>query len=154
MKTKDFLIICTFLLIINQLAYSEVIQDQSETNSGSDTSICVASDTVVHLAAEKMATFQGGDILMFRNYVLTNIRYPVNANINGIQGKVVVIFVVDWDGTMKSVKLLKSSGHPELDIEVLKVVANSPQWSPAKDKNICVPLQFTLPVEFISHNKK
>lgn len=113
-----------------------------------DTINCVANDTTVFVGVEKDATFMGGDITKFRDYVSKLIRYPIEAMINNEQGKVYVSFVVDWDGLVKRITILKSSGSKLLDAEAMRVIALSPRWSPAKNNNICVPQQLILPLGF------
>lgn len=139
--------IIAFLIIF--FSYNSIMVAQTNsTVSVVDSINCMAHDTIVHLVVEKDAKFQGGDILKFRKYVMMNLRYPLEANINKYEGKALVKFVVDWDGKVKNIEIFKSSGFKILDKEAFRVIKNSPEWVSAKNSNICVPQQFILPVEF------
>ena len=142
-------IIITFLIIFF-FYNSGIIAQINSSTSDVDSISCVMHDTIVQLFVEKDAKFQGGDILKFRKYVMMNIKYPIEANMRKNQGKVLVKFIVDWDGKVKNIELIKSSGFKILDKEVVRVIINSPEWVSAKNNNICVPQQFILPVEFIA----
>jgi len=115
-----------------------------------ETTGCSAHDTIVQLFVEKSAQFQEGDLSKFRNYVMSNIQYPMEANANGYAGKSYIQFVVDWDGQVKDVTVYKTSGYKVLDVEAVRVIKRSPLWTSAKNNNVCVPQQFVLPVKFIS----
>ena len=115
-----------------------------------ETSDCTAHDTIVQVVVEKSAKFQEGDLSKFRNYVMLNIRYPMEAQVNRYAGKSHIKFVVDWDGQVKDVTVFKSSGYKVLDVEAVRVIKRSPLWTSAKTNNVCVPQQFVLPVTFVS----
>lgn len=99
------------------------------------------------LVPEKRATFNGKGLEAFNEYVMQNVKYPTIAAKNGIQGKVYVNFVVDTDGKVKEVSILRGVST-EIDNEVIRVLKNSPSWSPAVDKGVVVKQLFTLPVVF------
>jgi TonB family protein len=115
-----------------------------------DTTYCTAYDTSIQIAPEKAAQFQQGDLAKFSLYVGLHVRYPSAAIQNKLRGKSYIQFVVDWNGKVKNVHLLKSSGHKMLDAEAVRVVKQSPVWTPAKNKDVCVPQQFVIPVQFLS----
>jgi TonB family protein len=115
-----------------------------------DTTYCKSHDSAVQIVVEKNAQFQQGDLAAFYNHIALNIRYPSEAIKSKIQGKSYIQFVVDWNGQVKDVTVLKSSGYRMLDNEAVRVVKKSPLWIPAKNKDVCVPQQFTIPVEFHS----
>jgi len=113
-----------------------------------DTVHCTSHDTTVVVMAEENAKFQGNDMKMFYKFIGANIRCPMDAMVRKLQGKVFVSFVVNWDGTLKDIKLLKSSGHKVLDVEALRVVMLSPKWIPARNNGVCVSQSITVPVVF------
>ena len=80
-------------------------------------------------------------------YLNRNVRYPAIAEENGIQGRVVCTFVVDHDGSITDVKVIKSV-DPALDKEAIRVVKSMPKWEPGKLKGEPVRVKFTLPVTF------
>ncbi len=109
---------------------------------------CASHDTVVQYTVENAALFQEGDIEKFRAYVMKHIHYPFQAMTSLTSGKVVIRFVVDWDGKVKNVCIMKSSGILSFDKEAVRVVKQSPKWLPASKSGVCVPQLFVLPVEF------
>lgn len=144
---KSTILIIFLTLGINCLkAVAQDIQNIENT----DSTICLAHDTIVQYNVEKSARFQNGDLLKFRRYLAMNIRYPIVAVTNNYQGKSYISFVVNWDGIVKDVAVLKSSGHKILDNEAIRVVLSSPPWTSAKNKDVCVPQKFVLPVVFQS----
>lgn len=83
----------------------------------------------------------------FYEYISKNLRSPNEARENGIQGKVIVQFVIDDEGTLKKLSVLRSL-HPKLDKEVLRVVQNLPPWQPGRLRGFPVESSFILPVDF------
>jgi protein TonB len=80
-------------------------------------------------------------------YLSQNIKYPEEAKELGIQGKVFVTFVVEKDGSITNVKVLRGIGGG-CDEEAIRVVQNMPKWSPGKQRGQAVRVQFNLPVKF------
>lgn len=95
---------------------------------------------------EEQPSFPGGQGALTA-WLNDNIKYPVVAAENGIQGKVVVQFVVGKNGSISNVKVLKSV-DPSLDKEAVRVVSNMPNWTPGKQNGASVNVRFTLPVTF------
>lgn len=108
---------------------------------------------VAHLTPEKTSTFNGKGLEAFSAYVAENVKYPQEAVKAGIQGKIYVQFVVDVDGQVREATVLRGVS-PLLDAEAIRVVKNSPVWSPAYDKGVPVKQIFTLPVVFALKEKK
>ena len=99
---------------------------------------------------EQMPTFPGGDAA--RNEFLSRtIRYPAAAEENGIQGRVVVQFVVEKDGSISNVNVVRSVDL-SLDKEAIRVVKAMPRWIPGKQNGSPVRCKFTLPVSFKLQN--
>ena len=99
------------------------------------------------LVAEQMPTFQGGDLNTFRNWVQQNVRFPQIALENGIQGRVVVTFVIEKDGRLTNIEVLQTPDR-SLSDEAVRVLSKSPKWSPGKQRNQPVRVKYTLPVDF------
>lgn len=95
---------------------------------------------------EKMPEFEGG-VQNLLQFLKANITYPEEAKKNGTQGRVVVQFVVDKDGSITDANIVKSVS-PELDAEALRVVKIMPKWTPGEQKGEKVRVKFTLPVQF------
>ena len=94
-----------------------------------------------------MPTFRGGDVNFFREWVQRNVNYPDIAVENGIQGKVFVSFVVDKEGNISEVNILRGV-DPCLDDEVIRVVQSSPEWKPGKQRGAEVSVRFSITVNF------
>ena len=95
---------------------------------------------------EENAAFPGGDEALTK-FLYDNLVYPRAAKDAGIQGKVVVEFVVEKDGRLTNVKV-KRSVAPALDDEAIRVVKSMPKWKPGKQRNTTVRSRFTLPINF------
>ena len=95
---------------------------------------------------EEMPQFPGGQAALLE-YLAKNIKYPVVAEENGIQGRVIVTFVVERDGSITDVKVVKSV-DPSLDKEASRVVKAMPRWQPGKQNGSAVRVKYTVPVQF------
>lgn len=107
----------------------------------------VIEEEEIFVNAEEMPTFQGGDLSKFRNWVQSNVRYPQIALENGIQGNVVIKFVVEKDGKLSNIQVLQSPDKTLSDAAVA-VLQRSPKWKPGKQRNKPVRVTYTLPVSF------
>lgn len=101
----------------------------------------------VFYIVEEMPEFPGGDVAL-RKYIAANLKYPVIAQENGVQGKVYVSFVVDADGGISNAKVARSV-DPSLDKEALRVVNSLPKWKPGKQRGKPVRVSFTVPINFV-----
>ncbi len=97
-------------------------------------------------AVEQMPTFPGGDAALM-SYLSSHIRYPAAAQENGIQGRVVVQFVVTKTGSIGEVKVVRSK-DPDLDKEAVRVVKSLPKFNPGRMNGQAVSVWYTLPVNF------
>lgn len=101
----------------------------------------------IFVIAEKMATFMGGDLTTFRNWVQQRVKYPAIAQELGISGQVILQFVVEKDGSLTNIQVLRSPDN-SLSDEAVRVLKSSPKWEPAMQRNKPVRLKYTLPVVF------
>ena len=101
----------------------------------------------IFVVAEVMPTFQGGDLSKFRNWVQSNVKYPQSALENGIQGNVVVKFVIEKDGKLSNIQVLQAPDKTLADA-VVQVLQKSPKWKPGKKRDKPVRVTYTLPVSF------
>ena len=95
---------------------------------------------------EQMPSYPGGMGALMQ-YLSSHIKYPVIAEENGIQGRVICTFVVERDGSITDVKIAKSV-DPSLDKEAMRVVSSMPKWIPGKQNGSAVRVKYTLPVTF------
>ena len=100
----------------------------------------------VFMVAEQMPEFPGGmkELLKF---LQNNLKYPENAMKNNVQGRVIVQFVVEKDGTLTEFKVARSV-DPDLDAEALRVLQIMPKWKPGMQRGKIVRVKFTVPVSF------
>ena len=103
-------------------------------------------ETKVFDVVEQMPSFPGGPQALFE-YLSSHIKYPVVAEENGVQGRVIVTFVVERDGSITDVKVAKSV-DPSLDKEAQRVVKSMPHWIPGKQNGTAVRVKYTVPVTF------
>jgi TonB family protein len=106
---------------------------------------CQKSDSIYN-KAEIMPMFKGKDFSEFIRWVESEIQYPPEAISKKIIGCVTATFVVEKDGTVSYVKVLKSV--PELDEEAKRILKSSPKWTPGMINNTAVRVSFTIPVVF------
>ncbi|MBR5377736.1 MAG: TonB family protein [Bacteroidales bacterium] len=95
---------------------------------------------------EEMPAFPGGEQKLME-YVGKNIKYPQIARESGIQGRVFVGFVVEPDGSVSNVKLLRGIGGG-CDEEAMRVIKNMPKWKPGKQRGKAVRVSYQIPVMF------
>lgn len=101
----------------------------------------------IFVVVEDMPTFRGGDVNKFRNWVQQRVKYPQIAAENGIQGKVFLMFVVEPDGSVSNVTIMRGV-DPALDNEAIRVVESSPKWAPGKQRGAPVRVRFSITVNF------
>jgi TonB family protein len=102
-------------------------------------------------AVEKSAEYPGG-IEAFYSFLGRKIRYPAKARENNVQGKVFATFVVNKDGSLGELKILRAPS-PEMGEETFRVLSQSPTWIPGRQHGIPVRQQYTVPVSFSLANK-
>ncbi len=102
-------------------------------------------------AVEQAAEFPGGTAALMK-WLSNNIRYPETAQANDVQGRVIVKFVVEKDGSIGQATILKGVDK-DLDKEALRVVKKMPKWQPGKNNGVAVRSYFNLPVTFKLQNQ-
>jgi len=91
--------------------------------------------------------FMGKDDKAFREYIIRNINFPEDARVIGLTGKVQVQFVVETDGALSQIKILRGV-HPIIDQEVLRVIGNSPKWEPGFYNGKYVKTMYGILIQF------
>ena len=105
-----------------------------------------SDDTKVFDFVDQMPSFPGGTSSLIQ-YLSTQIKYPVVAEENGIEGKVIVSFIVNTDGSITDVRVARSV-DPSLDKEAVRVIRSMPKWKPGMQKGKVVRVRYTVPVTF------
>ncbi|MBQ5730523.1 MAG: TonB family protein, partial [Bacteroidaceae bacterium] len=104
-------------------------------------------DEEIYQVVEQMPEFKGGMQALMK-YLTSNINYPQEAKDKNIQGKSLIRFVVEKDGSITDVEVARTSGNDLLDQESVRVVKSMPKWNPGKQKGKVVRTRFVLPVMF------
>ena len=100
----------------------------------------------VYDVVEQMPEFPGGPAVLYETLV-KSIQYPEEARIKGAQGRAIVTFVVEKDGSISNARVVKSV-DPSLDAEALRVINTMPKWNPGKQNGEPVRVKYTAPVRF------
>lgn len=100
----------------------------------------------IHVIVEKMPEFKGGAEAM-NNFLVRNIKYPLIAQENNIQGRVICQFVVNSDGRIVDVEVVRGV-EASLDAEAVRVIKSMPPWTPGKQGGKNVRVKYTLPIRF------
>ena len=148
---------------VQEVEVLNVVEDNVETESievnteETETEVVIAApveapveeeeEEVVFVVVEKMPEFPGGQQALFK-YLSENVKYPVIAQENGIQGRVICQFVVNRDGSIVDVEVVRSGGDPSLDKEAIRVIKSMPKWKPGKQRGKAVRVKYTVPVNF------
>ena len=149
---------------VQEVEVLNVVEDNVETESievntedDKETEVVIAApveapveeeeEEVVFVVVEKMPEFPGGQQALFK-YLSENVNYPVIAQENGIQGRVICQFVVNRDGSIVDVEVVRSGGDPSLDKEAVRVIKSMPKWKPGQQRGKPVRVKYTVPVNF------
>ena len=136
-KTDDVIIFDDSDIEVPVYVYRELVVDDP-----------VEEEDIPFVLVEQKPTFQGGDANDFSRWISQHLDYPEIAKANGVQGRVMVQFTVQKDGTVGNVKLLRGV-DPSLDKEALRVVALSPKWEPGRQRDRSVNVTYQFPVIFV-----
>jgi len=104
------------------------------------------SDEEIFVVVENMPEFPGGTKALME-FISNNVKYPVIAQKNGITGRVFVGFVIDKDGSITNVKVLKPV-DPALEKEAIRVIKAMPKWKPGTQKGKKAKVSYTIPINF------
>ena len=143
-KCLLFAISALVLLVIVFAPARANAQDKKEktTQTHKDTT----TDDKVYEVCEQMPIFEGGDAALMK-YLTDSVKYPELAKKHGVQGRVVIGFIVEKDGSLTDVKVLR---HVDiaLDAEALRVVKGMPKWIPGCQDEQLVRVRYNVPVSF------
>lgn len=143
MVTTALLLIFAFDIDGNQLRDNKPDLKQAEVV---DQQKSIRTKEPVFVKADQMPVFPGGESALIK-FISDEVKYPDDAKKAGIQGKVIVSFVINKDGKVVNPKILRNV-HSSIDQEALRVVKMMPQWKPGKNKGEIVSVQYTLPISF------
>jgi protein TonB len=129
-----------------------VLQDKAKKETQVKYVAPVVPDSQVYVVVEKQPSYPGGQD-GYRKFLIENIKYPEEALKKGVTGTVFITFVVEKDGSVTHVKVLRGIGSG-CDEEALRVVKMMPKWVPGELKGKKVAVQFNLPIRFNLDGKK
>lgn len=104
-------------------------------------------ENVIFVKVEAMPEFPGG-MAELRKYLAQNVKYPVIAQENGIQGRAICQFTVNQDGSIVEIEVVRTAGDPSLDKEAVRVIKSMPKWKPGEHRGKKVRVKYTLPIVF------
>lgn len=117
---------------------SENVRDDKEEN---------VADNSIYETVEQMPEYPNGGTAGLMNFISKNLKYPTICQESGVQGKVIVSFVVDKDGSTTDFRIVRSVDK-YLDKEALRVLSGMPKWKPGKQKGVPVRVKYTVPINF------
>ena len=141
-KCLLFVVSALILLVIVIAPVRANAQDKKgkTTQTRKDT----ATDDKVYEMCEQMPIFEGGDAALLK-YLRENLKYPDNTKDRGVQGRLVIGFIVEKDGSLTDVKVLRPVDI-DLDAEVLRLVKGMPKWIPGRHNGQRVRVRYLLPI--------
>lgn len=139
MKAIKYLLIGALMIVFSNAT-------MAQTNSG-DSAHKIESDSErIYDIVEQMPSFPGGNQALYQ-YISSHIKYPAILAEAGTQGRVIVTFVVEPDGSLTNVKVSKSV-DAALDKEALRLVSSMPRWIPGKQNGKAIRVKYSVPVSF------
>ena len=141
-KCLLFVVSALILLVIVIAPASANAQDKrgKTTQTRKDT----ATDDKVYEVCEQMPIYEGGDAALLK-YLRENLKYPDKTKDRGVQGRLVIGFIVEKDGSLTDVKVLRPVDI-DLDAEVLRVIKGMPKWIPGRQNGKRVRVRYLLPI--------
>ncbi|HEX3386474.1 MAG TPA: energy transducer TonB [Mucilaginibacter sp.] len=109
------------------------------------------SQSKIFTSVEQIPMFPGGFEALYK-YLTQNIHYPASAVKDKIEGKVFLTFVVEKDGSLTDIKVVRGVSA-DIDTEALRVLKESPKWQPGTQNSRPVRVQFTVPISFLLQKK-
>ena len=107
----------------------------------------IEDEEIMYVVVEDKPLFQGKEANAFTAWVNSRIVYPEAATENGVQGRVTLSFIIDVDGSLKDIQVVRAV-DPELAAEAVRVVSSSPKWTPGRQQDRAVRVRYSFPVMF------
>ena len=116
------------------------------TTASAQKTVVSQKNQKVYEVVDQMPEFPGGMMAMME-FLQDNMKYPADAEKQKVQGRVMVSFIVETDGSITDIKVMKKA-FPSLDAEAIRVVKAMPRWTPGKQKGKVVRVHFSLPITY------
>ncbi len=139
MKKICLLFVAMFCTLVMFAQSDDVNTISNDTVVGDDYYICVQYET--------WPKFPGGQQTMLK-YIQENLKYPKQALKKQIQGRSICQFIVEKDGSISHIRVVRSSGNKSLDRAAIRVIKTMPKWTPGRLQGKIVRTTYTLPVNF------
>ena len=147
-KKVDMAVVSDMLEVVTNDTKIETEIDFAEFDMNQAIGVApVQTEEEIFIVVEEKASFMGGDEGTFRNWVQQRVKYPAIAQENGIQGKVIISFVVNTDGSVSNIEVLRTPDSTLSD-EAVRIIKSSPKWTAAKQRNKSVRQKFVIPIDF------
>ena len=131
---------------MKKLIFMSMMAVLSLTTASAQKTVVSQKNQKVFEVVEQMPEYPGGMMAMME-FLQDNMKYPADAEKQKVQGKVMVSFIVETDGSISDVKVMKNV-FPSLDAEAIRVVKAMPRWTPGKQKGKVVRVHFSLPITY------
>jgi protein TonB len=133
--------------VIGTTTFDKGTDDISAPVATAENSKITEESDVPLVSVDQMPQFPGGEREMLR-FIKNNLRYPLSAQENGVQGTVILNFVVNREGKIVNIKVIKGIGFG-CDEESIRVMEKMPAWTPGKQRGQTVLVSFTMPLRFV-----
>lgn len=138
MKIKLIFLLCCSLM----LGYTALAQGETKPDD---------ADSEVVVLAEQMPDFVGGDMALYE-FISKNMIYPKAAKENGIECKVIASFIIEKDGSLSTIKFLRTKIGYGIEEEAERILKLMPKWQPGKQNGKAIRVRYTLPIKFQMNN--
>ena len=135
------------VLLLGVMLFALNIQAQIATEKNNATDSVTTDEVFDFQVVDKKPKFPGG-MTSLQSYINRSLKYPQVSRENNSQGRVIVRFIINSDGTVTSPQVVRSSGDFYLDMEAVRVIESMPKWKPGKHKGKPVCVYFTMPIVF------
>jgi|LFRM01.1.fsa_nt_gb TonB family protein len=144
LKLAKYLLMLPMFFVL--IAANSVYAGENEQNVNEPPPVKKEVTEEIFVVVEQQPEYPGG-VEPMKKFLADSVRYPVIAKENGIQGRVIVNFVVNKDGSIDDVNIVRGV-DPSIDAEAVRVIESMPKWKPGKQRGKEVDVRFTLPVVF------
>ena len=141
---KKVILITTAVLMLSASVKAQGTEPKAPNVSHQ--AVVVLSGNTIFSAVEQEPTPVGG-MSVFYDYITHNIVYPKSAKDQDIHGKVFLTFIVEKDGSLMNIKVLRGLS-PDIDAEAVRVLQNAPKWNPGMQNGRAVRVQYNVPISF------
>ncbi len=143
---KSYILLIASIIIYN-ISFSQEIKKAESKENDKETKIVNSDNDIYNFyTLEQKPEFPGGEKGLL-SYIAKHTEYPNKAKRKNITGKVYVQFIIDKEGKVTNVKVLRSA-HPLLDKSALKVIKSLPDWKPGKQRGKNVKVSFQVPINY------